>query len=76
MCLAELPGVSGTPLGSGNTYPRAQEVVGAFERFAARVLGLSTLDGIAHSAGAHVLSYAALYAPTLFHKVVYVEVRG
>jgi pimeloyl-ACP methyl ester carboxylesterase len=56
ICLAELPGVSGTPLRHDRTFPTAQQAVEAFERFARHVCGTSSLDAIGHSAGALVLS--------------------
>jgi pimeloyl-ACP methyl ester carboxylesterase len=72
VCLCEIPGVSGTPLRAGHTYPTASETVAAMERFARR-LALPTLDGIGHSGGAFVLSFASRYAPNLFAKSVYAE---
>ena len=73
--MAELPGVSGdtVPLRAASTYPTARETVAAFERFAGRVLGLESMDCVAHSGGAFVPSFASRYAPQLFGKVVYAE---
>ena len=73
VCLCELPGVSAVPLRADRTYPTARECVQAVERFASAVLALPSLDGVAHSAGAFVLSYASRYNPWLFDKSVYAE---
>lgn len=73
VCLCELPGVSGTALRADKTYPTAREVVEAVERYTKTVLGLRSIDGVAHSAGAFTLSYASRYAPALFDKKVYAE---
>ena len=47
----------------------------AFSRLA-NELGVTELDGVGHSAGAMMLSYASKYAPSLFRRAVYAEPPG